>query len=264
MQTIRLKLKEEVMSGNARIPVEVDSLTPDKLVGKNEAEIKAVKVWWGNKEENTGELFDVSVEGSAGSAEEVKIVMEGDLSRVKHIGDGMKAGEIEAIGDVDMHCGAMMTGGKITVKGNADCWAGREMKGGELIIEGDAGANLCAMYRGEMTGMTGGKVTVGGNAGECVGQYMAGGEILIKGNAELLAGLNLHGGKITIEGDAVMPGADMTSGEITVKGKVQDMMPSFKFAGAATVEGEEYKKYIGDLAMTEKKAKGVLYVKYAS
>ncbi|MBC8520965.1 MAG: formylmethanofuran dehydrogenase subunit C [Candidatus Syntrophoarchaeum sp.] len=261
MQTIRLKLKEEVMSGNARIPVEVDSLTPDKLVGKNEAEIKAVKVWWGNKEENTGELFDVRVEGEAGSAEEVKIVMEGDLSRVKHIGDGMKAGEIEAIGDVDMHCGAMMTGGKITVKGNADCWAGREMKGGELIIEGDAGANLCAMYRGEMTGMTGGKVTVGGNAGECAGQYMAGGEILIKGNAELLAGLNMHGGKITIEGDAVMPGADMTSGEIAVKGKVQDMMPSFKFAEAATIEGEEYKKYIGDLAMTEKKAKGVLYVK---
>ncbi|MGB2728244.1 MAG: formylmethanofuran dehydrogenase subunit C [Halobacteriota archaeon] len=261
MQTIRLKLKEEVMSGNARIPVEVDSLTPDKLVGKNEAEIKAVKVWWGNKEENTGELFDVSVEGEAGSAEEVKIVMEGDLSRVKHIGDGMKAGEIEAIGDVDMHCGAMMTGGKITVTGNADCWAGREMKGGELIIEGDAGANLCAMYRGEMTGMTGGKVTVGGDAGECVGQYMAGGEILIKGNAELLAGLNMHGGKITIEGDAVMPGADMTSGEIAVKGKVQDMMPSFKFAEATTVEGEEYKKYIGDLAMTEKKAKGVLYVK---
>jgi len=261
MQTIRLKLKEEVMGGNARIPVEMDSLTPDKLVGKNEAEIKAVKVWWGNKEENTGELFDVSVEGEAGSAEEVKIVMEGDLSRVKHIGDGMKAGEIEAIGDVDMHCGAMMTGGKITVKGNADCWAGREMKGGELIIEGDAGANLCAMYRGEMTGMTGGKVTVGGDAGECVGQYMAGGEILIKGNAELLAGLNLHGGKITIEGDAVMPGADMTGGEITVKGKEQDMMPSFKFAEPAKVEGEDYKKYIGDLAMTEKKAKGVLYVK---
>ncbi|HID20501.1 MAG TPA: formylmethanofuran dehydrogenase subunit C [Methanophagales archaeon] len=261
MQTINLKLKEEVTNGIAKIPVEVDSLTPDKLVGKNEAEIKAVKVWWGNKEENTGDLFDVSVEGSAGSAEEVKIVMEGDLSRVKHIGDGMKAGEIEARGDVDMHCGAMMTGGKITVKGNADCWAGREMRGGELIIEGNAGANLCAMYRGEITGMTGGKVTVGGNADECVGQYMAGGEILIKGNAELLVGLNMHGGKITIEGDAVMPGADMTSGEITVKGNVQDMMPSFKYDGTESIEGVEYKKYIGDLAMTEKKAKGVLYVK---
>ena len=236
-------------------------MTPDKLAGKTEAEIKAVKIWWGNREENTGDLFDVSVEGDAGSAEEVKILLEGDLSRVKHIGEGMKAGEIEAIGDVDMHCGAMMTGGKITVRGNADCWAGREMRGGELIIEGDAGANLCSMYRGETTGMTGGRVTVGGNADECAGQYMAGGEIVIRGNAEMLAGLNMHGGKITIEGDAVMPGADMTSGEITVKGKVLDMMPSFKYDGTESIEGEEYKKYIGDLAMTAKKAKGVLYVK---
>ena len=261
MQTIRLKIKEEVMSGVAKIPVEVDSLTPDKLLGKNEAEIKAVKVWWGNREENTGDLFDVSVEGEAGSAEEVKIVLEGDLSRVKHIGDGMKAGEIEALGDVDMHCGAMMSGGKITVKGNADCWAGREMRGGELVIEGNAGANLCAMYRGEMTGMTGGKVVVGGNADECVAQYMTGGEIVIKGNAGMLTGLNMKGGKITIEGDAIMPGADMTGGAITVKGKVLDMMPSFRLEGTESIDGVEYKKYIGDLAMTEKRAKGVLYVK---
>ena len=261
MQTIKLKLKEEITGGNAKIPIEADSLTPDKIFGKSEAEIKAVNVWWGNREENTGDLFDVSVEGEAGSVEEVKIVMEGDLSRVKHIGDGMKAGEIEANGDVDMHCGAMMQGGRVTVKGNADCWAGREMHGGELIIEGDAGDNLCAMYRGEMTGMSGGKVTVGGDAGECVGQYMAGGEILIKGNANILTGLNMKGGKITIEGDAIMPGADMTGGEITVKGKVLDMIPSFKSDGTESIEGVEYKKYLGDLAMTEKKAKGVLYVK---
>jgi formylmethanofuran dehydrogenase subunit C len=84
---------------------------------------------------------------------------------------------------------------------------------------------------------------------------------VIRGNAEMLAGLNMHGGKITIEGDAVMPGADMTSGVITVKGKVLDMMPSFKYDGTESIEGEEYNKYIGDLAMTAKKAKGVLYVK---
>ncbi|KAF5430500.1 formylmethanofuran dehydrogenase subunit C [Candidatus Methanophagaceae archaeon] len=261
MQTIKLKIKDNVTSGVAKIPVEVESLTPDKLVGKSEAEVKAVKVWWGNKEENTGDLFDVSVEGTAGSADEVKIVLDGDLSRVKRIGDGMTAGEIVANSNVDMHCGAMMSGGKITVKGNADCWAGREMKGGELVIDGDAAANLCAMYRGEDKGMTGGKVTVGGNADECVGQYMAGGEIVIKGNARMLAGLNMSGGKMVIGGDAVMPGADMTKGEITVKGTVQDMMPSFKLEGTESIDGAEYKKYSGDLAMTARKAKGTLYVK---
>jgi len=262
MQQISLKLKEEVMKGVAKIPIVVDSLTPDKLFGKSESEIKAEKVWWGNRQENTGDLFEVGVDGEAGSASEVKIVLEGDLSRVKYIGAGMTAGEIEANGDVDMHCGAMMRGGKITVHGNADCWAGREMHGGELIIEGDAGANLCAMYRGEITGMTGGKVVVEGDAGECVGQYMAGGEILIKGNADILAGLNMKGGRITIEGNAVMPGADMTGGEIIVKGKVEDMMPSFRFVEVTTLDdGAQYRKYSGDLAMTEKRAKGVLYVK---
>jgi formylmethanofuran dehydrogenase subunit C len=90
---------------------------------------------------------------------------------------------------------------------------------------------------------------------------MAGGEIVIKGNTNILTGLNMKGGKITIEGDAVMPGADMTGGEITVKGNVRDRIPSFRLEGTESIEGEEYKKYTGDLAMTEKKAKGVLYVK---
>ncbi|MDI6810268.1 MAG: formylmethanofuran dehydrogenase subunit C [archaeon] len=260
MQTIRLRLKEGVMSGVAKIPIEVDSLIPDNLFGKNEAEIKAVKVWWGNRQENTGDLFDVSVEGTAGSAGEVKIAFEGDLTRVKHIGDSMKAGEIEAHGNVDMHCGAVMEGGRVIVKGNADCWAGREMRGGELVIEGDAADNLCAMYRGEMTGMTGGKVTVEGDAGECVGQYMAGGEILIKGNADVLAGYAMRGGRIVIEGDAAIPGADMIKGEIIVKGDVE-MLPSFKYIGVEMIEAEKYDKYIGDYAMGEKKAKGTLYVK---
>ncbi len=260
MQTITLKLKDAVMSGIAKVPVAVDALTPDKLVGKSVEQIKAVQVWWGNSQEKAGDLFEVKVEGAAANANEVKLVFEGKLNRVKHIGGGMKAGEIEARGDVDMHCGALMEGGRVVVKGNADCWAGREMRGGELIIEGNAADNLCAMYRGEITGMTGGKVTVYGSTGECVAQYMAGGELTIKGNADRLVGLNMKGGKITIEGDAVWPGADMIGGEIMVKGKTE-MMPSFKFIETATINGAAYKKYLGDFAMGEKKAKGTIYVK---
>lgn len=263
MQVIRLKLKEEVVktsTSEAVIPIEVDSLTPDKLFGKNEEAIKGVKIWWGNRQEDTSYLFDVNVEGEAKNADEVKIVFEGDLSVVKRIGEGMKAGEIEIDGDVNMHCGAMMEEGSLKVKGNADCWTGREMKGGEIIIEGDAEDYLCASYRGETVGMTGGKVTVGGNAGDYVGQYMTGGEILIKGNVGMLAGLNMNGGKIIIEGDAVLPGGSMIKGEIIVKGKVTETLPSFKYEGTETVEGMEYKKYVGDLA-TGKKAKGVVYVR---
>jgi formylmethanofuran dehydrogenase subunit C len=265
MQVVRLKLKPEVMTGKAKIPVEVDSLTPDKIVGKNEEEIKAVKVWWGNKQEETGSLFDVSVAGEseADKAEEVKIIFEGDLSSVKRVGEGLKAGAIEVESDVGMHCGAMMAGGVIRVKGNADCWAGREMKEGELIIEGNAADYLCASYRGEIVGMTGGNVTVGGDVGKYAGQYMSGGEILIRGNAGLLAGLNMNGGRITIEGDVLMPGGEMTNGEIIVKGKVLEMMPSFKYDATEQIDidGVKYNKYWGDFAMGEKKAKGVVYAK---
>lgn len=61
MQTITLKLKDAVLSGTAKIAVDANKLTPDQLVGKSEAEIKAVQVWWGNQQENAGDLFDVSV-----------------------------------------------------------------------------------------------------------------------------------------------------------------------------------------------------------
>ena len=104
-------------------------MTPDKLFGKTEAEIKAVNVWWGNKEKNTGDLFYVSVDETAGSADEVKIVLDGDLSRVKRIGNGMTAGEIEANSTVDMHCGAMMRGGKIVIEGDA-VMSGADMTSG--------------------------------------------------------------------------------------------------------------------------------------
>ena len=53
----------------------------------------------------------------------------------------------------------------------------------------------------------------------------------------------------------------MYRGEMMMKGKVLAIMPSFKSVETATVDGEEYKKYTGDLAVGEKKAKGVLYAK---
>ncbi|MCW3136249.1 MAG: formylmethanofuran dehydrogenase subunit C [Canidatus Methanoxibalbensis ujae] len=262
MRQIVFKLRDGALrSGAAEVPVDVSPLTPDKLFGEGEDEIKSTKVWWGNRQENVERIFEVSVSGDASGAEEVKVVFEGELRKVKRIGYEMSAGEIVAEGSVGMHCGARMRGGRITVNGSADCWAGCEMHGGTLIIEGDAGDNLCACYRGETTGMTGGTVVVKGNAGECIAQYMAGGEITVRGNADMLAGLDMKGGKIVIEGDAVMPGANMSGGEIIVKGKVIDMMPSFKYEETVTIDGEEYKKYRGDFAIGEKKAKGTLLIR---
>lgn len=252
MQTVTLKpIKEN------KISTEAENISPDKFAGKTENEIKSFEIWVGNQKTTIGELFSVKVEGSAPAAD-TKIVLEGDFSRVKRIGEGMTTGLIIINGNVDMHLGAKMSGGKISVKGNADSWAGREMKGGELIIEGSAGYYLGAGYRGESCGMRGGKITVMGNALDFVGEHMCGGEIIVKGDAGLLPGLSNNGGKIVIDGNTSRPGSEMSKGTIIINGKVEEMMPAFKLEGNEAVDGVSYKKYIGDVIAN---GKGLLYIK---
>ncbi len=251
MQTVTIKPKKDI-----RISVEAENISPDKFAGKSEKDIQSIEVWMGNQKTTLGELFSVKVEGT-GAAADTKIVMEGNFSRVKRIGEGMTAGLIMIKGNVDMHLGAKMSGGKITLSGNADSWAGREMKGGELIIEGNAGYYLGAGYRGETCGMRGGKITVMGNALDFLGEHLCGGEIIVKGNAGILPGLSNNGGKIVIGGSTSRPGSEMAKGTI-IAGKVEEMMPVFKQEGTEAIEGITYKKYTGDVIVN---GKGVLYIK---
>ncbi len=241
-----------------RIPVEAEVIKPDNFAGKDEKEIESIKVWHGNKEVTLGSLFDVEVKGFK-DKEETKIIIEGDTSRIKRLGEKMTFGEMIINGNVDMHCGAMMSGGKIIVNGNVDAWAGREMMDGELVVEGNAGNYLGAGYWGAEKGMRGGLIRVKGNAGDYVGGHMAGGEIVVKGSAGLLPGLNMLGGKILIEGDAILPGGEMKSGMLVIKGKVLDMLPSFRFEGMETLDSLELKKFTGDLTVG---GSGALYANF--
>lgn len=252
MQTVTIKPKKEI-----RISVEAENISPDKFAGKTEKEIQSLEAWMGNQKTTLGELFSISVEGS-GALVDTKIVMEGDFSRVKRIGEGMTAGLLMIKGNVDMHLGGKMSGGKITVAGNVDSWAGREMKGGEIIIEGDVAYYLGSGYRGETCGMRGGKITVMGNALDYVGEHMCGGEIIVKGSAGILAGISNNGGKIVIEGNTSRPGSEMAKGIIIVNGTVDEMMPVFKSEGTEAIDGISYRKYTGDVIVN---GKGVLYVK---
>ncbi len=251
MQTVTIKPKKDI-----RISVEAENISPDKFAGKTEKDILSMETWMGNQKTTLGELVSVKVEGS-GSAADTKIVMEGDFSRVKRIGEGMTGGLVMIRGNVDMHLGARMSGGKISVSGNVDSWAGREMKGGELIIEGNAAYYLGSGYRGETCGMRGGKITLMGNALDFVGEHMCGGEIIVKGNAGIMPGVSNNGGKIVIEGNTSRPGSEMAKGTIIV-GAVDEMMPVFKLEGTEAVDGVNYKKYSGDVIVN---GKGVLYVK---
>ena len=99
--------------------------------------IGAIGAYEGNSQLTLADIFDVAVDGS-GDAAGTKIVIDGDVPRVKRIGEAMTAGEIVVKGDVDMRCGARMSGGSITAEGNADSWVGREMTGGEILVKGNA------------------------------------------------------------------------------------------------------------------------------
>ena len=100
-------------------------------------QIGAIGAWEGNEEIALADIFDVAVDGSDDAAS-TKIIIDGDVPRVKRLGEAMTAGEIVVKGDVDMRCGARMSGGSITVEGNADSWVGREMVGGEILVKGNA------------------------------------------------------------------------------------------------------------------------------
>ncbi len=252
MQTVTIKPKKDI-----KISVEAENISPDKFAGLSEKDIQSLEAYLGNQKTTLGELFSIKVEGS-GAVADTKIVMEGNFSRVKRIGEGMTAGLIMIKGNVDMHLGAKMSGGKITLSGNADSWAGREMKGGELIIEGDARYYLGAGYRGETCGMRGGKITVMGNVLDFLGEHMCGGEIIVKGNTGILPGLSNNGGKIVIGGNTSRPGSEMAKGTIIVNGSVAEMMPVYKAEGTEAVDGVTYKKYTGDVIVG---GKGVLYIK---
>ncbi len=247
------------------IMVEAEVISPDIFAGKTKSEIEQLTVWQGARQLALSEFFDV--EGSAGSsAAETKIIIEGDVPRVKHIGHGMKAGEIVIDGSTGMHIGSEMAGGSILVKGNAGSWAGMEMKGGALHILGNAGDHVGCAYRGSWRGMTGGKIAIDGSARSQLGGGMSGGEINVGGSVENFAGIRMSNGVIVVKGDAVRGvGAEMSGGTFVVWGTIKQFSPGFDYVGieknpkiGETVLSGEFMKFAGDYAIT-KTPKGVLY-----
>ena len=252
--------------GKIGIMVEAEVINPDIFAGKSRLEIEQLILWQGPIQLPLSEFFDVEVNG-IGSPEETKIIIEGDATRVKRIGHGMKAGKIEIQGSAGMHVGSEMTGGSIIVKGSAGSWAGMEMKGGNLQIKGDAGDHVGCAYRGSWRGMSGGKILIEGNARSQLGGGMTGGEIVVEGNVENFCGIRQGGGLIQVKGNAVRGlGAEMTGGTIAIYGDIRQFTPGFVKIGKEENPklGEKqlmgiFSKFSGDYAIS-KNPKGLLYV----
>ena len=260
MEEILLKPK-----GDVGIMIEAEAINPEIFAGKSQEEIEQLLVWQGPVQLRLSEFFDVEVMASPGS-QETSIIIDGDVTRVKHIGHGMKSGKIEIHGSAGVHVGSEMIGGSILVKGNAGSWAGMEMKGGQLNITGNAGDHVGCAYRGSWRGMSGGKIEINGNAGSQLGGGITGGEIIVSGNVENFSGIRQGGGLILIKGSAIRGvGAEMTGGTIAVCGEIKQFTPGFVQTGSENnpnlgenqLEGI-FEKFAGDYAIS-KNPKGILY-----
>ncbi len=212
-------LKPKITTG---IPIEAECISPDSLSGKSAEKTRNFDVFVGNKKKKLGEVFEINGVPSD------EIIIEGNVSNVKHIGAEMSLGRLIIKGNVGMHLGREMRGGEIVVQGNTGDWAGAEMRGGVINIRGNAGNLLGAAYRGSKSGMKGGVIVVGGDAGHEVGELMRRGIIAVQGNVASLAGAHMTGGSIFCFGKiGDRAGAAMDRGTIVAFNELE-LLPTFK------------------------------------
>jgi formylmethanofuran dehydrogenase subunit C len=255
METVTITMKNP-----PALYLEADNISPDAFAGKTAAQIAELSVHEGNTTSTLNKYFEIS--GNAGAtAADTKIVVKGDVKKVKYLGFKMSAGELVIEGSTDLYVGAWMKGGRILAKGDVAAFAGLAMKGGEITIEGNAGNYLGAAYRGDWRGMSGGKILVKGNAGSDLGMYMTGGQIVINGNVDVHAMTHAEGGKLLVKGNANSKvGGQMVKGEVIIFGSIDTMMPGFKPVDEVELEVEgtkaRFSHFIGDMGERHPRSKG--------
>ena len=208
------------------VPLEVEGITPDLLLGKSLPEIERLEIFQGNAQLPLAEFFRVQ-----GTADEHH-VWSGDLAGVHWLGTKLNSGRIDVQGNVGRHLGSEMSGGAIHVFGNAGDWVGAELSGGLINVRGSAGDLVGSAYRGSVLGMTQGTIVIGGSAGNEIGHSMRRGLLYVAGDCGDFCGLNLRAGTILIGGQAgIRPGAGMKRGLIALLGAQRPpLLPTFRRA----------------------------------
>lgn len=227
------------------VPVEAESLNPENVTEKGIQEIKNILLWCGNRQERVGDYFDVEItpleetkngvaypEFNSSDTDQrnlAKLVLQGDLSRFKRLGQGMAAGEMVIEGSVGFHAGALMRGGTLLIQENAADWLGAHMEGGLIRVKGSAGHFVGSAYRGRTKGMTGGTILIGGNAGQMLGARMGRGLIAVEGNCGDVPGYGMKAGTILIQGTpGIRVGANMHRGTVILF-QPKDLLPTFYY-----------------------------------
>jgi formylmethanofuran dehydrogenase subunit C len=196
------------------VPLEAESLSPDRFAGLDNAGIGALPVFLGKRQLRVDDFFTVEGEG------EDEIEIRGDAAKVKWIGRGMTRGRMTVRGNAGMHLGAHMRGGCIEVTGNASDWVGAEMFDGFIHVRGNAGGQVGGAYRGSLKGMREGTILIEGSAGLEVGTRMRRGTIIVKGLVRDFAGLQMKGGTIVL-----CSGAELRTGAWMIRGTIISLAP---------------------------------------
>ena len=116
------------------LPIEAEEVIPENFIGN-----RNIMVYEGNKKRSLVDLCVVRKDGNVNTPDKVTLILRGDWSRVKRVGEYMSSGTIIVEGNIGMHCGNFMRNGMIEIRGNADAWLGREMRGGMIVCQGNAG-----------------------------------------------------------------------------------------------------------------------------
>lgn len=210
--------------------IDMSPFTPQLLAGKSIDEIAHTSIWLGNRQLQTGELFEIS-----GSASE-QIVIQSESDRLDRIGAAMSKGKIIIEGNAGAYLGSGMQSGEIHVTGDAGLAAGCAMRAGRLSIMGSAGDFLGGALTGERQGMRGGSIIVKGNAGARAGDLMRRGTILIGGNTGDYCASRMVAGTMVVLGQSgKQTGLAMRRGTLITASEPTSLPATFNDNGEHTL-----------------------------
>ena len=209
-----------------RFTLDLSPLTPDRISGLTNAQIKRISLQYGKQKVSVEELFNVS-----GNNPKHIIFSKGSENLIA-IGHEMSHGLIEVNGNTGDYAGQYMRGGTIIIKGNAGAWVGNRMSDGKIEIKGDVGDYLGAGLPGEPHGMSNGLIIVSGNAGDRVGDRLRRGYIIIRGKAGDYCGSRMVAGTIIVlDKTGKYPGFGMRRGTIIMVKRPTHIPATFKSCG---------------------------------
>jgi len=223
--------------------VEAETIVPARFLQG----VDGITVAAGNRILPLTDVFLVEVEGTAADPSGVEVVLRGDNSRLKRIGEYMEAGKIRVEGNIGMHCGNFMKGAR------SRSWRCRRLAG-----PGDAGREdplprerlplLRVRLPGEKHGMRGGTWRCGGTQGISRPSTWPGAR-WSSGGLRRYARRGDEGGDPHDPRSCTRPCGNMTGGTCTVWGVPGDA-PTFRRTGTVVHEpgGVILTRFEGDVA----------------